>query len=452
MTAMPAEPRNGALAPADWHEKLSRAVESHRTGALDDAESRYRDVLFERPRQPDALHLLGLIRFQRGDPDEALALIEQAIAIAGDKPDYHFNRGKVLLAAGRLEAAIAAYRQARALDPKNAGILLNLGNAWRRRGDSDEAEDCYRRALALDDDYPLAHNNLATLCRADGRLEEAVRHYRRAAELQPEAASVWENLAKALTDLGHRGEALEAYRRALEIEPGREGARHMVSALAGETTEQAPRRYVRELFDGYAARFETHLVEDLDYRVPTLMRDLLERMPAPPGAGAGRLAAGLDLGCGTGLVGQALRDRVDRLEGVDLSAEMIDRAAAKAVYDKLAEADAVEWLARAEAGSWDLVLAADVLIYLGALDALFREVRRCLAPGGRLLFSVESLDEPAPVTGYQLRPSGRYAHGRGYLEGLAETHGFEILAWDRIALRKDGEKRLTGWLIAYART
>ena len=94
----------------------------------------------------------------------------------------------------------------------------------------------------------------------------------------------------------------------------------------GEATRRAPcpQAYVARLFDDYAPRFDAHLIESLAYRAPALIADALDS--AAPGR---RFAHALDIGCGTGLMGQAVRGRVDHLTGVDLSPRH-DRQSARA--------------------------------------------------------------------------------------------------------------------------
>ena len=167
-----------------------------------------------------------------------------------------------------------------------------------------------------------------------------------------------------------------------------------------------------------ANEFEHKLVDVLGYRLPfelTRYLDDVLQTPTPLDV--------LDLGCGTGLCGQAIKPWAHRLHGVDVSPRMMELARARDVYDMLHEMELVEFLARCQDSEWDIVLAADVLVYLGALEALIGEARRVLRPGGRLMLSIEELDTQDD---YALRPTGRYAHAAGYLERLAAEHGFTV--------------------------
>ena len=141
-------------------------------------------------------------------------------------------------------------------------------------------------------------------------------------------------------------------------------------SAAAPLPEAMPADYVRTLFDDYAPRFDRALIERLGYDAP-------ERLAASlAGLGERRFAEALDLGCGTGLMGLAIRDRVDRLTGFDLSEGMLQRAARRGIYDRLAAGDVVELMAAEAEDAFDLVLAADLLPYVGALAPLFSAVRR----------------------------------------------------------------------------
>jgi predicted TPR repeat methyltransferase len=217
--------------------------------------------------------------------------------------------------------------------------------------------------------------------------------------------------------------------------------RHMFAAVRGETTAMPAEGYVEQLFDGMAANFDQQL-RNLGYQTPeALARAVLPLLRRD------RPARVLDLGCGTGLLGAALAPAGAGITGIDLSAEMLERAAARGVYARLVKSDLVEYLRGADAGSFDAVLAADVFVYLGDLEAVFEGVARALAPGGLFAFSVEALD-----TGdFALRPNGRYAHSASYLRALAARRGLAEHGIERIGLRIEHGTPVEGWLATFIR-
>jgi predicted TPR repeat methyltransferase len=164
------------------------------------------------------------------------------------------------------------------------------------------------------------------------------------------------------------------------------------------------------------------------------------------GGGPVHVRSALDLGCGTGLCGPLVKAIADRVDGVDLSAAMLDKARALGAYDRLEQAELVEHLERTERRH-DLVLAADVFIYVGALESVFSGVQRVLQPGGIFCFSVE---QAADEVDFELRTSLRYAHSQRYLRRLAAQAGFEMMRLHAQPIREDQRRSIAG-LYVYMR-
>ncbi len=275
-----------------------------------------------------------------------------------------------------------------------------------------------------------------------------------ALDLVPDWAAGWFRLADYQDKSGNRAAAIEALRKVLALQPGDVFGAGLKLALFGDRTapDQPPSLYVERLFDDYADRFDKALVERLDYTVPQKLAAL-----AVAHCGQERFRHVIDLGCGTGLFGAEIRDRTDILEGFDLSINMLAKAQDKAIYDYLGQADlslspeASGVFARdADSPSRaDLVSAADVLMYLGALDSVFVIVDRLLATSSVFAFSVEDAGADGDVV---LRPSLRYAHGESYINALCSIHGFEIRAVNRTVIRKDGGKPVSGILFVTRKT
>lgn len=245
--------------------------------------------------------------------------------------------------------------------------------------------------------------------------------------------------ADALAADGRREEAEPLLREAAERDhDGLFGTSLKLAALGlAEVPDAPPAAYVRGLFDDYADRFETALVEDLGYRAPWLVADLIDRVR--PGTS---FARGLDLGCGTGLMAEVLKGRIEHVSGCDLSPEMIGRAEAGRRYQRLVVADAAAFLAATDDG-YDLVTAADVLVYVGALDTLFHAVSDRLAPDGLFAFTVEE----AESDGLVLRDSLRYAHGEAYVRRVLAEAGLAVVELERDTLRFDRGEPIRGLIV-----
>jgi len=482
---------------------LQQAVALHQRGSLAQAETLYGEVLRLDPANFDALHLLGVIARQAGACDEAIRLIGQAIAIDAGRAIAHCNLGAALQDAQRHHEALASFNQALALQPHYPMALANRGNALRRLGRladaladydaalaqqpayvealcnrgvvlhqlgrSEQALDSYGRALTAKPGHSPSYAGAAITLQSLGRYDEAVDTYRNAVEADPGNAQAWSAYGTLLLRMGDSGHALVCHHRALALQPGNAQAHlHYANALRalnriGDAIDAyrdalacgadadavtyhlaalgvhpapaaPPAHYVAALFDQYADGFDQHLQQVLHYRVPGLLMDAL----------AGRLNAPaldvIDLGCGTGLCGPLLRPHARTLVGVDLSPQMLEQSLRRGVYDELVCADITAVL---QGRGADLLVAADVLVYLGDLQPLFRAVRQALRPGGLFGFSVEALERGE----YALRGSGRYAHAASYLRAQAQAHGLTVESLAEQTLRQDAGENVAGYIV-----
>jgi predicted TPR repeat methyltransferase len=297
----------------------------------------------------------------------------------------------------------------------------------------------------------LARTTLVRALLACGRPNEALECARETSQLYPTAAVAALTLGNALSEAGQLPTAIAELQRALRIDPALDEARyrlgcawleageaekalqefgavaldHMTPELAQKVAEaEAARRaarsnagYVRHLFDQFSADYDVRMLGQLGYSAPHILRSLASMvMPEVP---AHSLSI-LDLGCGTGLAGVAFADLAIRLDGVDLSPAMIEKARARNIYHHLSVAD-IE-TAPFEESEYDLVVAADTLVYLGDLDGVFTNVRSALKPEGSFLCTVEK----DSGDGHSLGPKRRWRHSENYLRSVALASGFEM--------------------------
>lgn len=255
-------------------------------------------------------------------------------------------------------------------------------------------------------------------------------------ELAPGFATAWFALGAIRDQLGDREAAIAAFIKARDTDPeDYHGARLQLARLgAGEATPAMTQTYVQRLFEQYAARYDTALVERLAYRGPALLREAVEGAACAAGRPM-HFGSMLDLGCGTGLGGAAFRPFVDRLVGVDLSPAMIAQAATKGLYDRFITADLNDALAE-EAGSaarYNLILAADVFVYVNALRPIMKAVARVLAPDALVAFSVEThAGDDA-----KLLPTLRYAHGETYIRAVLAAAGLVVAYLAKTPVRSE---------------
>lgn len=467
-----------------------------KTGRYDEAERRLRDICAGSTTDAESWFMLGALSGMRGNAVDAEDCFRKALALSPGLFQARFNLGIALRDQGRFDEARVELEAVIAAQPSHAEAYNALGYVFTRLERPDEAERCFHAALARNPVSSDALTNLGNVFSSRGRWEEAVRLYRCALEAAPgnrnvalnlgsilvlqdridEAIAVYTQLlqtdqnrnassSRELVDKAHPEqaevhvglglafmrrrnlpEAERAFRQALLVCPGHLEAQYLLAALGGSDEPlMAPPDYVARLFDDYAEIFDTHLVEKLKYRTPEALFNAVRA------AMAGRRdLAVLDLGCGTGLCGSLFRSLSRTLAGVDLSPKMIVKARARGVYDDLDVGELTTALHKVDA-AWDLVIAADVFVYIGDLSSVFEAVAQALRPGGAFGFSVEAAKSEEKEY-YTLRNTGRYAHAQGYVAELTRQFGFELVSREELCIRQDSEQEILGAIYVVRRS
>lgn len=342
-------------------------------------------------------------------------------------------------AVGDLEAAL--FLPPGAMDGR-AG-MLGLARSARQAGGAKEAAAYYREALLLDPDDAAGAIEAALYSAELGRHRDAVEMLERCVRRHPELAAARFHLGTLWHALAEPEKAARQLHRCLALEPEDRLGAHGALARIEQAGGSLPVTYVQALFDQYADDFDRNLVEILHYRGPQILREALDRVWRPPAAGA----TAIDLGCGTGLAGAAFRDLVDHLHGVDLSPRMIDKAAARNIYDALAVDDAGAALA-ARSAAWDLVIAADMLVYLGDLVPFFAGVAAALRPGGAFAATAEATDAQGPT----LNPTRRFGHPVAHLRQAAAAAGLRVALLEPASSRTEKGQPAPGHVMVMLRT
>lgn len=243
---------------------------------------------------------------------------------------------------------------------------------------------------------------------------------------------------------GRLEEAAVLYRRCLELDAEDHGgaAVRLAAMGLGDTPPKAPDAYVETLFDQHAEAFEDILVEQLDYCVPAMVRERLDRLNLGP---FGKM---LDLGCGTGLTGATMRDRVEDLTGLDISENMVEIAHEKDLYETLYVSEITDYLEDNDDGPFDLVTATDVLPYLGFLEETVFGVADNLVKGGLFVFSSETMaDDSFAGRDFMVTPNQRFAHARAYVERVLASAGFALVDISDITVRLESGAPIPGHLV-----
>jgi predicted TPR repeat methyltransferase len=277
----------------------------------------------------------------------------------------------------------------------------------------------------------------------DGEWRVAAELLEQALEKAPRWAPAWLALGEARERLAEPDAAGRAYRLALAFDPEDTlGAAPRLARLGLNTLAALPHSYVRALFDDYAPRYARHLRQGLRYRGPELILEALARC-----APERRFALAFDLGCGDGLMGAALRPRIAKLIGVDLSPAMVASARERGLYDELECGEICAFLERRQAQGAELIVAADALPYFGDLSALFCAIGQALRPGGIFAFTAESCDGE----GFSIGDTLRFSHSRAYLSHCAGEAGLDERLIESAAARREKGLDAPGWVGVFER-
>lgn len=357
-----------------------------------------------------------------------------------DAPLLHSSLGLAYYASGNYFASRDCYRRAASLQPEDMDILFNLALALKKSGDLPGAIAAYEKVAEAQPGGVDVWYNLAGCYKDDKQYEKAIDTYLQVLKIAPDHSPANNNLAYVYHLIGASDKAVMYYQKVLHSKPDHPAARHMLAALTGAGATSSPESYVREVFDNYSPQYEQSLVVQLEYRVPAIIRELL----AESSAVKKRYGQGLDLGCGTGLSGQAFVDMLDALDGIDLSPKMIEQARAKNIYRRLYAGNIADFL-QAMRQNYDFYLAADVFAYVGELGETFALLKEHSQPETLFCFSTEAW----AGTGYRLQPTGRFAHAPAYIRALAQQTGWGVAASRRASLRKEKGEWVQGdiWLL-----
>jgi predicted TPR repeat methyltransferase len=418
--------------------RLEKASLAHREGRLAEAEKEYIEILQKNPDWGKALNLFGTLLLDQSQLDKAKDVFIKASKLTPPYAPACYNLARLKQLENDHEGAIRIYKSMLKRQPNDGLSWNNLGIAYRQIGKHDEALSCFRKAVAFAPEMAEAWNNLGVAQDEANLTQNASHSYQKAIDIQPDYASAHFNLGVSLQKLGQLKEAEVHYNKVLETKPDDEAAMFMLQSLGtSPPPDAAPAEHVRRIFDRSAGMFEKILVQDLEYKTPELLFDLV-RSHLKEGIEV------LDLGCGTGLGADFYRPFAKKLTGVDISAKMLEKAAEKKIYNQLEVFDILQ--AWKFPQKFDLIYSSDVFVYFGNLNPIVESVSSYLASGGIFAFSVEKLEEESVA--YRLFPSGRYAHTQTYIQTCLKHHGLQALEQTEAYIRKQSGEQVKGLLFA----
>jgi predicted TPR repeat methyltransferase len=464
---------------------LRRGMQLMRENRLPEALARFRSATILAPANPTVWTNYGVTLDRSGALPEAAAALEHSLALSPQQPDTWLLLGLTRAKQGQGEAAEAAYRTVMEQQPESALVWQCFGLLREGQKRFPEAIDCFQAAIQRGGPTAALCGNLGKLLHQLGRIPESCLAYADAVALDPtnfryrellrkvtflqdvlggasvEAATAAFRAAfeegkapddKEIAELYHFAfgffsgfnqpeAAARVGKRHLELWPDNQSMAYLLRAVGGDAAlARSPAAYITEHFDAFAAGFDEQLVGVLGYDLPEKIVEAVRTVAAPA-----HLYDVIDAGCGTGLCGPLLRPWARTLVGVDLSAKMLEQAARRDIYDSLVCEDLITFLLRS-AGRFDLMLAADVFIYLGDLAEPFAAAAQALCPGGLLAFSTERLAEGT----FQLQPSGRFGHSPDYVRQQA-SESFAELACLETTIRLERTARVPGQIFVLRR-
>lgn len=470
------------------------------------------------PHHAESYNNLGRLFYKENLLSDAIPFFEKALRINPDYWEAHYNLAHSLTKKNQASQAMVHYQEALRLKPDHAFAHYNLGLLLFEMQSYEPAETHLKQAIELGLKEPMALYYLAHSLLALGKVEQAKQWFEevikaipiqseihgemqretqretpektqnetpksnvnnKAENKQQETNQFLEILAQSHHNLAvlnlrtnQKSQALNHFEQTLALNPNNETAQHMIEALKGiqsNNKTKAPNAYISELFDQYADYYDEHLKLDLKYAVPGRLRNAVGRCLGKE-LKPGRV---LDLGCGTGLCGIYFRDLALTLIGIDLSPKMVEKAKSLGAYDEVVCGDFNEYLLSEThtilLSQFDLILAADVLVYLGDLKESFQNIAKALNNNGLFAFTIELdetsdfssiksinsinklntqefIDKTKSLPHYFLQLTGRYTHTVSYIHELASENHLSIEVEDSIVLRKNQDKEILGIL------
>jgi predicted TPR repeat methyltransferase len=408
---------------------------------------------------------LGLLLLRNNQLAAAKIQFNNVITLNPEHEEAHFYLGILYLDDEKLDEAEKEFQKVLEQDSEQVEAIANLGVIALKREQNQQAVDYFTKAIALDNEHIDARNNLAATFMHHDRFENALMHYDVLLKKEPDNIEYLYNSGVAQMALGHLNEAIifferilrlqhahsaalnnlaaiylkmdqretsrEYLRQALAANPEDTVSAHMLHALEGEHDAKTSPEYAKNLFNNYALYYDQHMQDTLHYNIPQHIARVMHQLKLPENAQS------LDLGCGTGLTGIALREPSKRLVGVDIAAKMLVQAKEKGIYDELVEAELNEFF-KNHHEKYDLIVAADVLPYFGDLSTLFTAISQHLNPQGYFIFTTEISDKDP----WFLQSSARFSHNPDYIHALSKQNQLQQIQQEKVPARIQNQNPL----------
>tara|TARA_B100000902_G_scaffold199643_1_gene190300 strand:+ start:67 stop:1785 length:1719 start_codon:yes stop_codon:yes gene_type:complete len=323
------------------------------------------------------------------------------------------------------------YSSPQSLFPK---FLNNIGNAHNKIGNYNEAEKFLIKAISLEKN-PYTLNNLALSLKAQGKKRDALNYLLNAIQIETKSAKIYFNLAEIYLSMNDINQSQKFLNETIKLDPNHEGAKLKSEILNGHFKGKIPLKYLERHFDDYSETFDKYLLSTLHYKVPLAFSKIMKSKYEKNYS----LNNILDLGCGTGLCGIQIKNNFNKLVGIDISKQMLNKAKQRSIYTKLICTDIINFLKNTKQ-KYEIIMAADVLIYLGDLNQLFKFVRNVMFNNARFIFSTEETKKGE----YMINQNGRFSHSHYYITKISQKYELIIETYQDIKIRKEDNKWVNG--------
>ena len=465
--------------PDDFQITYNLAAALQNLNRTDEAIAYYEECIAIKPDYINAYANCALLYYLTGDIEKSVMYYRRVLENI-DTPELRIQYSQSLMASTDHKNAILQLKYILSNNPNNKKALFYIAQCFYETQNYADSEKYYQQLLTLDENDIKVINNLGRLYDETGKAELAVEKYRQAIKIDNSIATIHLNLGKALVKIENLVEAEKAFIRCIELAPEHpEGyftlgklynekdqtetaKEYFIKALATdvprymekpdefilavkyfisnldnpELFNEDKKAFVADLFDGYADKFDKHLVEGLQYKTPEIINDLIATHVTKTDNNT------LDLGCGTGLCCQYLKPCSRNIIGVDLSSKMVDKARDLDCYDSLIVGEITEVVNNLDQ-ELDLVIAADVFVYIGSLDDIFHACSKKMSDNSYFIFSTELLAEDIE-NNFRLYDSGRYKHSTKYINQLISKYNFKRIEQHFCVLRKENGKDVNG--------
>lgn len=430
------------LSPQDPSIHTNIANTYKQLGAIDKAETHYKHALNLNPNGTACYNNLGALYYMQGKYEDSMLLFEKSLRISPNNWETHYNLANCLINLDFTERAVIHYEIAFELNPKHNNLKQNLAMAYVIEKQFSKAKPLLEEACERNPNHSELQLQLSEVYLETGDTEKAIKQHEKTLALRPNNHPLLHNLAVLYLRNKDIKNSKEYFEKAYQVDNTDLTAKHMLNALQENSDiEQAPSKYIEDLFNQYAQFYNKHVSDKLGYKVPEIMRSKIANFLGDKVESI-RI---LDLGCGTGLCGIYFSDISFYMVGVDISREMLSHARAIQSYDGLCQINILQSIPGEGLQVFDLVLAADVLVYIGELDIIFQKVASALDKNGLFCFTVEK-SKSNENHSHKLLHSGRFTHSEKYINSLAKAHNFVIKLSDEIELRRDNNDQIKGIL------